>query len=93
MNFHCSQSSILSPSSSAMISKSTVLKIASGLVRSVCKPCLSQCPKHSTISITVAPNECLSHDIVLRAPENTLSGSSEKGGIEKISIAIRERRG
>jgi hypothetical protein len=55
--------------------------------------CRSQLFKHSDCSTTVAPSLDRSHDIVRRAPEKTRSASADIAGIERISMAICERRG
>jgi hypothetical protein len=56
-------------------------------------PLRFQCFKHSPVSIALAPNCALSHEIVRRAPENTRSGSSLIAGIERMSIAIEDNLG
>ncbi|KAJ0126047.1 hypothetical protein HZ326_30851 [Fusarium oxysporum f. sp. albedinis] len=48
---------------------------------------------HSPLSIVRLPNWHRSHEIVRLAPEKTRSGSADMAGIERISTAIRERRG
>jgi hypothetical protein len=53
----------------------------------------SQFFKHSKRSIVRADSLALSQLIVLRAPLNTLSASADIGGMEKISIARRDRSG
>src|SRR6266566_10117153 len=56
-------------------------------------PLLYQLFKHSVLSIFSGPSNILSHVIIQRPLENTLSGSSLIPGIKRISIANRERRG
>src|SRR6266516_2896511 len=53
----------------------------------------SQFFKHSKRSIVRADSLALSQLIILRAPLNTLSASADIGGMEKISIARRDRSG
>jgi hypothetical protein len=56
-------------------------------------PLLIQLFMHSPLSIVRLPSWHLSHDIVRRAPEKTRSGSADIAGIERMSMAIFERRG
>jgi hypothetical protein len=49
--------------------------------------------RHSVCSITFDPNCIRSHDIVLLAPEKTLSTSADIEGIDEISTAMRGRFG
>ncbi len=55
--------------------------------------CLIQIFKHSSISIVYPPSEHRVYEIVRRDPENIRSGSADIAGIERMSIAILERRG
>ena len=57
------------------------------------RPDAYQLFKHCVFSIAETPNCIRSHEIVLRAPEKTLSGSSLIAGIDKISIAICDSLG
>ncbi|OCK94056.1 uncharacterized protein K441DRAFT_722075, partial [Cenococcum geophilum 1.58] len=56
-------------------------------------PPLYQLFKHLVLLIFSSLSDILSHIIVRRPPENTLSGSSLIAGIKRILIANRKRRG
>lgn len=49
--------------------------------------------KHSVASIESTPNLFLLSVIVSFEPENSLSGSADIAGMDKISMAIKERLG
>src|SRR5258708_30944573 len=57
------------------------------------RPSLIQLPTHSTFSRFWQVIRRRSHEAVRRAPENTLSGSVDSDGMERMSIAIRLSRG